>query len=198
MQQTNNKKVEETTENKDNPKAMESVKVEETIKADLSQYLRAQSELDERFPEATDIEEKWEEIAQAYMPDGIREYTQYPNVSLGWMMYTGMAVACLWDKDWETYGIIENLYAYLRDKRGFDYMDEYIREDLLLLKDKAYSDMEKLVGECAARTNHLLLHLPIEPGTKEAYHAYVAALHQMYLMGSAIWLKRMGYKMEKL
>ena len=29
--------------------------------------------VDERMPECPDVEEKWEEIAKAYIPDGIRE-----------------------------------------------------------------------------------------------------------------------------
>lgn len=172
--------------------------IEELVKDDLYKYLFAQGELDERMPDAPDIEEKWLDIAQAYMPDGIREYTHYPNVSLGWMMYTGMAVASFWDKDWETYGMVDNLYTYIRDKRGFDYMDEYVREDLLGLKGKEYDEMEKLVGECASRTNNTLRHQPIEPGTKEAFQAYVTCLHQLYIMGYAVWLKRMGYKMSEL
>lgn len=175
-----------------------NIPIEELVKKDLYDYLLAQEEIDERMPDAPDIEEKWEEIAQAYMPDGIREYTQYPNVSLGWMMYIGMAVACFWDKDWETYSILDNLYTYLRDKRGFDDMDEFVREDVLGLTGKSFDDMEKLVGECAARTNSLLRHQPIEPGTKEAFQAYVSSLHQLYLMGAAIWLKRMGYKMTAI
>lgn len=171
---------------------------EQKIKNDLYQYLRSQGKLDERLPECPDIEEKWPDLLQAYTPDGVREYAKYPNVSLGWMMYTGMAVAHFWDKDWETYGIIDNLYVYIRDKRGFDYMDEYVREELLGLSGKDYDDMEKLVGECAARTNSLIRHLPIEPGTKAAYFAYVDALHQMYLMGAAVCLKQMGYKMSEM
>lgn len=169
---------------------------EDIVKNDLYKYLVAQGEIDVVLPKSEDIEEKWETIAQAYLPDGIREYAKYPNVSLGWMMYIGMAVAALWDKDWETYGAADDLYALLRDKRGFDNMDEHIREDVLGLKGKAYEVLEKLVGECAARTNSLIRHQNIQPGTKEAFQAYIGALHQMYLMGSAIWLKRMGYKME--
>lgn len=171
---------------------------EEQVKEDLHRYLRGEGELDERLPDAPDIEEKWEDLAKAYLPDGIREYTSYPNVSLGWMMYTGMAVAAFWDKDWDTYGNLTNIYTYMRDKRGFDYMDEFVRQEVLGLEGEAYEKMEKLVGECAARTNSLLRHLPIEPGTKAAFDAYVSSLHQLYLMGAAVWLKRMGYRMEKL
>jgi len=172
--------------------------MEKQIREDLYKYLRCEGEIDERMPSAPDIEEKWEEIAQAYLPDGIREYAQYPNVSLGWMMYIGMAIACFWDKDWETYGNIDNIYTYLRDKRGFDYMDEFVREEVLGLQGKDFNNMEKLVGECAARTNSKIRHSAIEPGTKSAFDLYVSCLHQLYLMGAAVWLKRMGYHMSKL
>ena len=34
--------------------------------------------------------------------------------------------------------------------------------------------------------------------TKEAFNAYVSCLHQLYLMGAAMQLKRMGYRMTKM
>jgi len=43
-----------------------------------------------------------------------------------------------------------------------------------------------------------LMHQRIEPGTKEAFNAYVSCLHQLYLMGAAMQLKRMGYHMTKM
>ena len=43
-----------------------------------------------------------------------------------------------------------------------------------------------------------LMRQRIEPGTKEAFHAYVACLHQLYLMGAAMQLNRMGYHMTKM
>lgn len=174
------------------------MKTEELVKEDLYRYLKSQGELDEKLPDAPDIEEKWEDLVKAYLPDGLREFPQYPNVSLGWMMYTGMAVAAFWDKDWETYSNLDNIYTYLRDKRGYDYMDEFVRQEVLGLENPEYDKMEKLVGECASRINNMLHHLPVEPGTKEAFDAYVACLHQLYLMGAAVWLKRMGYRMEEL
>ena len=135
---------------------------EEQLQKDLHQFLLSMKEVDERLPEPTvdgrrvsqcpDVEEKWEEIAQAYTPDGIREFNDFPSASLGWMMYIGMAVAEFWDAEWEVmeqreqsqdclnsaesrqnstegqiYSKIEDggehqpsLYAYLRDKRGYD------------------------------------------------------------------------------
>ena len=168
------------------------------MRNDLHQFLQTLQEVDERLPECPDVEEKWEVIAKAYIPDGIREFTDYPSVSLGWMMYIGMAVAKMWDVEWEIYSKIEDLYAYMRDKRGYDAMDEYIREEVLLLEGEAYGALEKLVGECASRIYNALRRQNIEPGTKDAFNGYVACLHQLYLFGAAIQLKRMGYRMTKM
>ena len=173
-------------------------KFEEILRKDLHQYLLSVKEVDERLPECPDVEEKWEAIAQAYLPDGIREFNAYPTASLGWMMYLGMAVAKYWDTEWEIYSKLPDIYAYIRDKRGYDSMDEYIREEVLLLKGDDYTATDKLVGECASRVYSALMHQQIEPGTKEAFHAYVDCLHQLYLFGIAVQLKRMGYHMTKM
>ena len=135
---------------------------------------------------------------KAYIPDGIREFQDYPSASLGWMMYIGMAVAMMWDTEWDIYSKIDDLYTYMRDKRGYDAMDEYIREEVLLLQGVDYTALEKLTGECASRVYNALMHQRIEPGTKEAFEAYVSCLHQLYLFGAAMQLKRMGYHMTKM
>ena len=171
---------------------------EEQLHQDLHQFLQSMKVVDERLPECPDVEEKWEQIAKAYIPDGIREFNDFPSASLGWMMYIGMAIAKFWDDEWELYSKIEDIYAYLRDKRGYDSMDEYIREDVLLLSGIEYTMLEKLVGECASRVYNALIHQRIEPGTKEAFDAYVSCLHQLYLMGAYMQLKRMGYHMTQI
>ena len=171
---------------------------EEKLHEDLHQFLLSMKEVDERLPECPDVEGKWEEIAKAYLPDGIREFQEYPSASLGWMMYVGMAVARYWDSEWEIYSKLPDLYAYIRDKRGYDSMDEYIREEVLLLSGADYTAIEKTVGECASRVYNALMRQRLEPGTKEAFNGYVACLHQLYLMGAAIQLKSMGYHMTKM
>lgn len=106
---------------------------EEKLQQDLHQFLCNMQEVDELMPQCPDVEDKWESIARAYIPDGIREFSGYPTVSLGWMMYIGMAVARFWDEDWSLYNYKNDLYAFMRDKRGYDHMDEYIREEVLQL-----------------------------------------------------------------
>ena len=171
---------------------------EKNLGRDLHQFLLMMNEVDERIPDCTDVEQKWPEIANAYLPDGIREFQDFPTASLGWMMYIGMAVAKYWDAEWEIYSNIDDLYAYMRDKRGYDNLDEYILNDVLLLRGDDIAATEKLVGECSARVYNTLMHQNIEPGTREALEAYVACLSQLYLMGSAVQLKRMGYHMVKM
>jgi hypothetical protein len=168
---------------------------EEKLRQDLHQFLLSVDEVDERLPECPDVEDKWEAIARAYLPDGIREFQDFPSASLGWMMYIGMALAKMWDTEWEIYSKIDDVYAYMRGKRGYDGLDEYIREEVLLLAGADYVGLEKLVGECASRVYNALRRQNIEPGTREAFNAYVACLHQLYLMGVAVQLKRMGYRM---
>ena len=171
---------------------------ENRLHQDLHQFLLSMKEVDERMPECPDVEEKWEEIARAYLPDGIKEFQDYPSASLGWMMYIGMAVAKFWDTEWDIYSQLPDLYAYMKDKRGYDGMDEYIREEILLLNGIDYAVLEKVVGECASRVYNALLRQGIEPGTKDAFNAYVTCLHQLYQMGAAMQLKRMGYHMTKM
>ena len=81
---------------------------EEKFRDDLVTYLQGKDLVDSMLPDAPDIEEKWTGIAEAYLPDGTKEFAAYPTVSLGWMMYVGMAVAKYWDEDWSIYNKVEN------------------------------------------------------------------------------------------
>lgn len=165
------------------------------VRTDLHSYLEAAGAVDSRLPECIDVEEKWEEIAKAYMPDGIREFNSAPVAALGWMMFIGMAVAEFWDEDWEKYRVDNSIYEHLRDSRGYDYMDEYILEEVLHLDPKKAARVSSIVAECASRSNSILIRQQIEPGTTAAFNAFVSVLHQMYLMGMAMQLKSLGYKM---
>ena len=169
-----------------------------TLLNDLHRSLVERGVVDERLPECPDVEGKWPAIAEAYLPDGIREFADYPVASLGWMMFIAMAVTKFWDLDWEKYDQVEDLYTMLRDQRGYDHLDEYILEEVLDLHGDAAEQLQTLVGDCAERVKRALFARDIEPGTVEAFKAYVACLQTMYHMGMAIQLKAMGYHMTKL
>ena len=172
--------------------------LEQLFRNDLHNYLLSIGKVDERLPEAPDIEELWQKIGESYLPDGMREFNAYPTVSLGWMMFVGMAVAKYWDTDWELYCKVGDIYKYLRDQRDFDHLDDYVCESVRLRSASEHETMTRIVGECASRTYSMLYHQHLEPGTPEAFQAYVSALHQMYLMGMSMELKRLGYHMTKL
>ena len=83
---------------------------EEKVRLDLIAFLQKKEALDEVVPECPDVEEKWSQIARAYLPDGAREFQEYPVVSLGWVMLMGMAMSYYWDTDWTKYASRDDLY----------------------------------------------------------------------------------------
>jgi len=169
-----------------------------TLLEDLKRFLLKRDAVDERLPECPDVEAKWPAIAEAYLPDGAREFSSYPVASLGWMMFIAMAIAKFWDTDWEKYDKMDDLYLFLRDKRGFDNLDEYILDEVLDLHGDAAEAAQTLVGDCAERAKRALFSLDVEPGTVDAFKAYVACLQCMYQLGMAVQLKSMGYHMTKI
>ena len=60
--------------------------LEQLFRTDLHNYLLSVGKVDERLPEAPDIEELWQKIGESYLPDGMREFNAYPTVSLGCRM----------------------------------------------------------------------------------------------------------------
>lgn len=171
---------------------------EEKVRTDLLGFLQKKEALDEHVPECPDVEEKWGEIARNYMPDGVREFKDYPVVSLGWMMFIGMAMSFYWDTDWEKYSDKKDIYEELRDKKGYDNMDEAVVEGLLGYAGEAAEKITELVAECASRVYGIINHEHIEPGTDVALGCYIAALHQLYLAGMAMELNALGYHMTPL
>ena len=176
---------------------------EQRLQADLVQMLRSRNELPQQgpLPQTPDITGLWlDRLAPSYCADAVKEIAQYPLVALGWALYVGMAIAKYWDDDWATYGKHPNLYEHLRDVRGFDYLDEVVREDLYGYKrdSKAYTDCEDLVRTCAQMANDQIRHEQIEPSTPLAFHVFARSIKVLYLTGAAIGLRRLGYKMEAM
>ena len=54
---------------------------EEKFKEDLATYLQGKDLVDMMLPDITDMEEKWLGIAEAYLPDGMREFADYLHLS---------------------------------------------------------------------------------------------------------------------
>ncbi len=168
---------------------------EEKVRKDLVEFLQRKEALDAHVPECPDVEERWSEVAHAYLPDGAREFQDYPVVSLGWMMLIGMTLSYYWDTDWEKYSKMKNIYEDIRDRKGYDNMDETVVQDILGYRDEAAEKVTELVAQCASRVFSMLNHEHVEPGTEAALGCYIAALHQLYLAGMAMELNALGYHM---
>lgn len=154
--------------------------------------------LEGQLLESPDITEKWDQLANSYIADAVKEIAQYPSVSLGWAMYLGMGIARFWDDAWETYSKVGNLYEYIRDRRGFDYMDEVVRGEILHLEGEDFDRMEKHVQAFAKQVLAQIRHEQIEPQSPLAYYIYVRSVTVLYKLGAAIELKTLGYKFEKV
>ena len=171
---------------------------ESKVHDDLYRHLLQKGLIDSHLPVCPDVEEKCDAILKDYLPDGAREFQNYPVVSLGWMMFVGMAMAWYWDTDWEHHSQLTDQYIRLRDKHGFDNLDETALRDVLGYDEEQSEKVSAEVAECASRVLSLLNHEPVEPGTPAAFHCYVAALRQLYLMGMAMELAALGYHMTPM
>lgn len=181
-----------------NDNTYDNNEMERLFHTDLHRYLTARHLVDERMPEAPDLDDLWPRLAQSYLPDGAREFAAYPTAALGWMMYIGMAMAKYWDTDWPLYSKVDDLYRHLLARTDYDHLDEYILDTVLTLPNEQRQQAIDVVAECASRTYNTLLHQHLEPGTPQAFHAFVAALHQLYRMGVAMQLRALGYHMTKM
>lgn len=167
---------------------------EQSLVSKLVQLLSGWNKLGGQILASEDLDTLWDQVAESYMCDGVREIAKYPTVSLGWMMYIGMALAHLWDKDWKTLRKQRNVYLWLRDPRGFDAMDEFIAQEILELKSNQTQEMENVVRTCATLVLTQIRHESVEPQSPMAFHVYVRALHALYIIGISVELFRLGYK----
>ena len=74
--------------------------------------------------ESEDIISKWQDLAPEYMVNAVPEFNKYPMVAIAWAAYLGMGLAAVWDKDWEEYSTVENLYKIFVEPNGFYNMVE--------------------------------------------------------------------------
>ena len=149
--------------------------------------------------ENDDIECKFtESLAKTYLTDAVREYRQYPEAAVAWAGYLGMAVAKLWDADWQAYQQV--VYANLLGPRGFDDMDEYIVQHVLgyTLDSEPARRIADILSACAAEALSLIRHEHIEPQSPRAYYVFARTVQVLYRIGASIELFLLGYKLERL
>lgn len=144
----------------------------------------------------------WHDIAPEYMADAVPNVRDYPLVSIAWAGYFGLAAAQVWDRHPERLQPIgsASLYQRLKEKRGFDYIDELIVEEILCMKlgtpeaDRVEAQM-RAMGELALST---IRHEPVEPQTEIAFHLYARTVRAMYNAAVSWQLSELHYTLEKL
>lgn len=139
-----------------------------------------------------DIDDAWLNYAASIYADAVHNFNEYPEFCLACAGFLGMAVAHLWDKNWEQYK--DTPYSFFQGPGGFDDMDDHITGNILRESDKSVAAMES----CSAAANHFLYKSGAEPGTAEAYKRFLKTMEVMYRIGAAIELCRLGYKFEKI
>lgn len=149
--------------------------------------------------ENDDIDSKFvESLAEPYLADAVREYRQYPEAAVAWAGYLGMAMAKLWDADWQAYQQVS--YADLQGPRGFDDMDEQIVQRVLgyTLDSEPARRIADILSNCAVEALTMIRHEGIEPGSPRAWHVFTRTIRTLYGLGASIELFFLGYKLERL
>ena len=141
-----------------------------------------------------DIDQRWEEFISEYVADGVRNYNSYPDASLGFAAYLGMAVAHHWDGNWQAHRL-DSYTSYFGD-RGFDNMDDHIAADIRHLTKAETDKVRKALQNCTAATEGLIRHEAIEPQTAVGFYALVRCFSVFFRIGVSIELYRLGYKKE--
>jgi len=149
--------------------------------------------------ENDDIEVKFtESLAEPYLSEAVREYRKYPEASVAWAGYLGMAVAKLWDADWQACQQLR--YTDLQGPRGFDDLDERITSQVLgyELDSDAARRIADILSNCAVEALTMIRHENIEPQSPRAYYVFARTAQVLYRIGASIELFLLGYKLERL
>lgn len=171
---------------------------EEKMRKRLLTIASSRKALDGKLLESEDLKDYWSSIEAEYMADAVPQIASYPTVSVAWATYLGMAAAYYWDKDWASYS--KTPYKDFYGSDGFDNMDDHIMCDILgipLDSDEAKKRVS-LIQTLAQEAVDTIRHEQIEPQSKMAFYAFVRSCRAMFAIGTAIELKQLGYKFEKM
>lgn len=171
---------------------------EDKLRKELVALCTEFGQLNGRVLESEDIDGKWNEFGRDYMIDAVHEFNEYPEVTLAWSAYLGMAVACQWDVNWQRYH--KNKYQDYYGARGYDDMDEHIVRDILgyALDSKEATEISTMLSSCAQATLNLIRKEGFESQSVEAYYVLIRCVKVMFQIGASMELHRLGYHLEKL
>lgn len=173
---------------------------EQKLEAVLIDICRSKEFVEDQLIVVDELIDAWHKAAPEYVADAIPQIKEYPTVAIAWAGYFGMAVATLWDKQWEAYARRDELYTMFSAPRGFDSMDEYILEETMGIKldSKEALELEDLMRNCAYAAVAMIRKECVEPQTKEAFHIFARSAKVLFKIGVAVRLKQLGYRYEKV
>jgi hypothetical protein len=151
-----------------------------------------------KFMLVDDISVQWERFQHEYIADAVTQIADYPEVSVAWAAYLGLAVAEGWDRDWEK--LSQSPYTSFYGQQGFDDMDDNILMNhlgLALDSDEAQRYVS-LFRTCAKIVTSSIRREQIPPQSPLAYHCFVIVCRLMFNLGASLRLKHLGYSLQKV
>ena len=151
-----------------------------------------------KFMLVDDITAQWERFQHEYIADAVTQIADYPEVSVAWAAYLGLAVAEGWDRDGEL--LQQTPYAAFYGAQGFDDMDDNILQHHLglALDSSEAQEYVNLFRTSARIATTSIRREQIPPQSPLAYHCFVIACRLMFCLGASIRLKHLGYTLEKV
>ncbi len=170
---------------------------EERLQLELLKLCNKAGFLDTVLAESEDITDKWNDYATPYMADAIEQVNDYPNASIAWPAFMGMAVAKWWDTDWLANQ--NNPYEKLYGPEQWDDMDDHIMVDILgyPLGSPEEKEIRDITITCAEMAISMIMKEDFEPCSEKAFYMLARTMKVMYKIGAGMQLKRMGYKFQK-
>ena len=171
---------------------------EQNLQREILRMCTSLGMLDGELLASEDIDGKWKEWAPEYIAEALPEVNTYPDFAIACAGYAGMAAANWWDTDWgRNHG---NVYDKLHGPRGFDDMDEHIVQNILglTLDSIEAKQIMNILLCCAQKAATFIQHEQIEHQTVKAFHIFARTVRVMFKIGSALELKRLGYKFQKV
>ena len=171
---------------------------EENLLREILRMCTSLGMLDGELLNSEDIDQKWKEWAPEYIAEALPEVNTYPDFAIACAGYAGMAVAHWWDADWGRNHSAK--YESLHGPRGFDDMDEHIVQNILglPLDSVEAKQIMNILLCCAQKAGTFIHHEQIEHQTVKAFHIFARTVRVMFKIGSALELKRLGYKFQKV
>lgn len=146
-----------------------------------------------------ELEERWKEDVPEYMVDAVSQINHYPAFTLAVAGFYGMALAALWDTNWEAHKN-DSYVGFKTLGGGFDTVDEYILEHILDIKPDSHfrTQVDDMMRTLSHTVMTAIQHENIEHQTTRAFYILARSAKVMFRAGVTFELRHRGYHYEKL